>query len=148
MMGQGPMHNNLAYPLLKRFVAEGLVTQKEVRGLRGQTRKLYALTAQGRRTLIERLSKYDHADAAKPEEFLVRVGLFGLLPPEVCADILATQEDILRERDGRLAHLQESIDLGYFGGDIVRHLREVFSLELSWVGHLRQMLNKERGKKK
>lgn len=30
MLGQSDMHNNLVYPLLRRFVREGLVTQKKL----------------------------------------------------------------------------------------------------------------------
>ena len=47
MLGQTDMHNNLVYPLLRRFVREGLVTQKKAAGERGQTRQVYSLTARG-----------------------------------------------------------------------------------------------------
>jgi|SRR5215831_2229704 len=148
MMGQGAMHNNLVYPLLRRFVAEGLVTQKKVQGERGQTRKVYELTSLGRRTLIERLSQYDEQDALELEPFLIRVGLFAALPSEVCERILTTRERALYDRDQKLAALQKGMDLGLYGGDIVAHLRETFAAELSWIRHLHQLHKKERGKAK
>src|SRR5262249_48809905 len=150
MFGQGNMHNNLVYPLLRRFVSEGLVTQRKVQGERGQTRKVYELTALGRRTLLERLSQYSEEDALEREPFLLRVGLFGMLPSEVCERILATREKALQARDQRLATLQKGMELGVYGGDIVAHMREANAAELDWVRHLRQLhkKEKERGKTK
>src|SRR5262245_8172505 len=133
MLGQGSMHNNLVYPLLRRFVSEGLVTQKQAEGERGRTRKLYSLTALGRRTLIERLSLYGEQDAREPEPFLLRVGLFMVLAPEVRERILGTREKALRDRDQRLAALQQRMELGLYGGNIVSHLRETIGAELQWV---------------
>ena len=146
MLGQGAMHNNLVYPLLRRFVSEGLVTQKEAEGERGQTRKLYALTARGRRTLIGRLSRYDAREALETEPFLIRVGLFVVLSPEVRERILATREKALYGRDQRFAELQERMELGLYGGDIVRHLREGIDAERRWISRLRK-LEKQEGEK-
>ena len=54
MIGQDALHNNLVYPMLRRFLDEGWVSKKAVPGERGQTRQQYALTAEGRRILIDR----------------------------------------------------------------------------------------------
>lgn len=148
MLGQAALHNNLAYPLLRRFVSEGLVTQKEVKGLRGQTRKVYSLTALGRRTLLERLSQYDQKDALELEPFLIRVGLFGVLGPAVSERILSTREQALQAHDERLAGLQQGMSLGLYGGDVVHHLREGFAFELDWIRRLRQLVKKQKGKTK
>jgi DNA-binding PadR family transcriptional regulator len=148
ILGPGNLHNNLVYPLLRRFVSEGLVTQKDAPGERGQTRKLYALTALGRRTLIERLSKYSEHDAESPDGFLWRVGLFGVLSAEVREGILGAREKALRARDEHLATLQQRMDLGIYGGDIVAHLRRTIQADLSWIRHLRQLQEKQKGKTK
>jgi len=148
MLGHGAMHNNLVYPLLRRFVSEGLVTQRAAEGERGQMRKLYALTALGRRTLIERLSQYSEQDAVQAEPFLIRVGLFMVLAPEVCEQILTAREKALGARDQRLAALQQKMDLGIYGGDIVGHLRAQIDAELNWISHLRQLQKKQKGKPK
>jgi DNA-binding PadR family transcriptional regulator len=42
--GKGEMHNNLVYPLLRRFVESGWVSKRKGPGERGQTRDIYALT--------------------------------------------------------------------------------------------------------
>ena len=38
IFGNAALHNNLIYPLLRRFAMEGLVTKKAVAGQRGQLR--------------------------------------------------------------------------------------------------------------
>jgi len=58
MLGHGDMHNNLVYPLLRRFTTAGWVTKKTVPGERGQTRQQYELTAKGRHELIRRLAEF------------------------------------------------------------------------------------------
>jgi DNA-binding PadR family transcriptional regulator len=148
MSGQGNLHNNLVYPMLRRFVAEGLVTQKTAQGERGQIRKVYALTALGKRTLMERLSEYTEEDALQLEPFLLRVGLFSALEPEVRERILSTREEALLNQDKRLEALQQGMDLGRYGGVIVGHLREGFATEIAWVNKLRQLQKKEKGKRK
>lgn len=39
ILGQTNLHNNLVYPLLRRFTEEGWVTSKTVPGERGQRRR-------------------------------------------------------------------------------------------------------------
>ena len=46
--GQAELHNNLVYPLLRRFVVRGWVTRRKTAGERGQTRQVYSLTEIGR----------------------------------------------------------------------------------------------------
>ncbi len=60
--GAQQLHNNTVYPLLKRFMKQGWITQKETEGDRGQTRLLYALTPAGRSALIEKLAEFPEAD--------------------------------------------------------------------------------------
>src|SRR5579863_9383008 len=87
IMGQA-LHNNLVYPLLGRFLEEKWVSKKAVPGERGQTRQQYALTAEGRRRLFERLNAFDEADASSENAFHLRVGVFAGLKP-------ASRESIL-----------------------------------------------------
>src|SRR5215469_11157680 len=76
MLGQENLHSNLVYPMLRRFVLEGLVKQKTAPGERGQTRKIYSLTPLGRRTLIEKISQFSEQDAQSENAFHMRVGFF------------------------------------------------------------------------
>src|SRR5271170_7424107 len=79
LLGQGDMHNNLIYPMLKRFTTEGWVKKKTVPGERGQNRQQYALTAQGKRELIRWVTDYSEDEARSDRAFHTRVGMFELL---------------------------------------------------------------------
>lgn len=132
------LHNNLVYPLLRRFTSQGWVTKKSAPGERGQTRQQYALTAAGRRALLQRLNAFAEKEAQSGEEFLVRVGLFELLPPEVRERILAARQQVLARREEHFAHLQQ-MELGAYGSEVVDFLRQRVKDELAWLRRLRRI---------
>jgi DNA-binding PadR family transcriptional regulator len=138
IMGQ-TLHNNLVYPSLRRFLEEGWVSKKAVPGERGQTRQQYVLSAEGRRHLFKRLSEFSEADASSEGAFHLRVGLFPGLKPGIRENILGRRETWLQRRDESLATLQGSLELGKFGGEIVRHMRKQIEMELEWIRHLRRI---------
>ena len=138
IMGQA-MHNNLVYPSLRRFLQEGWVSKKAVPGERGQTRQQYALSAEGRRHLFERLGEFGDTEAASEDAFHLRVGLFPMLKSEVRENIVGRREAWLQARDQRLAALQANMELGKLGGEIVRHMRKQVEMELEWIRHLRRI---------
>ena len=82
IFGQGKLHNNLVYPLLRRFMANKWVTKKTIPGERGQKRQQYAITPLGRQTLLDRIRAFTEQDARSEDAFRVRVGFFAMLPPE------------------------------------------------------------------
>jgi len=139
VLGQGEMHNNLVYPLLRRFTEAGWVTKKARLGERGQTRHQYSLTAAGRKELIHRLGAYGEAEAASPQGFLTRVGMFAVLDPEVRQRILEERERHLQQREQRLAGLEQNVELGVYGGEVVRHLTEQIRAERAWIRRLRRL---------
>jgi DNA-binding PadR family transcriptional regulator len=129
------LHNNLVYPLLRRFTSQGWVTKKSAPGERGQTRQQYALTAAGRRALLERLNTFTGKEAQSTEEFLLRAGLFSLLEREARERILAARAEILKRREAHFAHLQQ-VELGTYGGEVVEFLRQGVKRELVWLERL------------
>ncbi|HTT19478.1 MAG TPA: helix-turn-helix transcriptional regulator [Candidatus Sulfotelmatobacter sp.] len=139
MTRQAALHNNIVYPRLRKFLQEGWVSKRSVPGDRGQTRQQYALTAEGRRTLMERLSQFADADAASEEAFRMRLGLIEYLKPEVRESLFAGREKYLQHRDEALESLQDKMDLGKFGREIVRYMRKQIEMEQDWIGHLRRM---------
>jgi DNA-binding PadR family transcriptional regulator len=143
--GQEAMHNNLVYPMLRRFLAEGWATKKSVAGKRGQKRQQYALTARGRQTLLDRLSSYSDADAHSVEGFHLRVGMFELLKPEVCERVLALRESYLRSQKEALTALRAHMDVGTYGGEVVRHRQSRAQLELTWIRRLRRLVQSKSG---
>ena len=133
------MHNNLVYPLLRRFTSQGWVRKKAVPGKRGQTRQQYALTTKGRGQLIERLTEYSDQDARSPYAFSARVGMFELLRPETRLAILAKREMQVQAREKRLAILKANLNVGTYGGEVVRFFSEQAQAELAWIARLRRM---------
>ena len=139
ILGQGAMHNNLVYPLLRRFTAEGWVSKKTMPGERGQTRLQYAITPRGRRELVTRLSEFGEAEASSWPGFVTRVGMFEVLEAPVRARILSEREKFLRSREQRLLILGQKIELGIYGEEVVRYLTEQIHSELGWIRRLRRL---------
>src|SRR3984885_16355968 len=129
ILGHDEMHNNLVYPLLRRFTTEGWVTKKSMPGERGQTRQQYAITALGRRELVTRLSEFGEADASSFSRFITRVGMFALLEEQVRARILQQRESYLQHREERLTAMRQNVDGGIYGGEVVRYLIEQIESE-------------------
>jgi DNA-binding PadR family transcriptional regulator len=147
MTGHGEMHNNLVYPLLKRFVAQGWVSCRTVPGERGQTRERYALTAKGRQELLRRLREFSCKDAASADAFHLRVGLFAVLDAEARERILASREGWLEQRGNILANLASAMDLGEWGGEVVAHLRGRIQAERQWTAELKRKALRRRSLK-
>ncbi len=139
ILGHHEMHNNLVYPLLRRFTADGWVTKKTMPGERGQTRQQYAITSVGRRELITRLAAFGESEAASWPAFITRVGMFEVLEEPVRASILKTRASYLQTRENKLTELQQKVDLGTYGGEVVRYLIEQIHCELVWMRRLRRL---------
>jgi len=136
--GQGEMHNNLVYPLLKRFVSQAWVSRREAKGQRGQTRELYALTTKGRQELVRRLSDFPEKTARSPEEFSMRVGLFEILDAPARVRILHQREKWLTQRAENLAALSGAIGLEKWPAEIVGFLHAQALAEKKWISKLRK----------
>ena len=137
--GQPAMHNNLVYPLLRRFVENKWVKQKVAASERGQTRQMYSLTPLGRRVLVERLSKFDGSDAHSAEAFHLRVGLLDLLELQTRHEILDKREAHLKETTAKFARLETEIPLSRYPKEVVRFLRERAEAELEWIARVRRI---------
>ena len=138
IFGQGTLHNNLVYPLLRRFMANKWVTKKTVPGERGQNRQQYAITPLGRQTLLDRIRTFNEQEARSEDAFRIRVGFFETLAPEDRDRILLLRENALRSRSEILGNLQQEIELGRFAGEVVSFLGEQTQTELAWIARLRQ----------
>jgi DNA-binding PadR family transcriptional regulator len=142
VFAQAELHNNLVYPLLRRFTSQGWVTKKSAPGERGQTRQQYALTPAGRRALLDRLNAFDEKQAHSAEELLVRVGLFELLEPATRQRILEARQQVLTRREEHFARLQQ-MELGAYGSEVVGFLRQRVKDELNWLRRLRRLPAKQ-----
>src|SRR5271166_5811933 len=111
--GQVEMHNNLVYPLLKRFVRNGWVSHRKAAGERGQTRELYTLTAKGREEIVDASTRNRIVDE---------------------------REKWLRGRAALLANLSSGIPLGQWGGEVVKFLQSQAVAEQKWIARLRKKM--------
>ena len=136
IFGSGVLHNNLVYPLLKKFVESGWVEQKTVPGDRGQQRKQYRITAAGKRHLMQKISTFDERDAANDGAFLFRVAMFDLLPEKRRKEILAARKAYLAVRISELDELNKTGTPKSFSGIVLEHFQDLVRDELKWISGL------------
>lgn len=144
ILGQELLHNNLVYPLLRRFVANKWITRKTAPGERGQTRNLYAMTALGKTELIARLSDFSQKAARASDAFRLRVGLFQLLEQETRNRILDLREQVLHSRLEKLKGIIANFAMDRFAAEVTSRSSAEAKGELEWIRHLRRIAKKER----
>ncbi len=145
ILGHDVLHNNLVYPLLRRFMNNKWVSRKTVAGQRGQTRHQYSLTALGRKELLTRLASFTEQDARSEDGFRLRVGMFWCLKPEVRERILEAREKSLRARTAGLKNIEASFPLDRYAGEVTSHMRAEAESELEWIAHLRKLEKTQKG---
>ncbi len=139
MAGHGDMHNNLVYPLLRRFVENAWVTKRTTGGERGQKRDLYTLTSKGKLALLQRLSHFTEKEAASENEFRVRVGLFSLLQRPARETILSQRDRWLARRQERLGGIQiamAEMNADAWGHSVVRFYLSQVRAERKWIAEM------------
>lgn len=145
-LGQPAIHNNIVYPLLRRFAARRWVRKRTVPGDRGQTRQLYTLTAAGRNELLRQLNAFPEREAQRDAAFQLRVSLFSVLDAASRERILAARDRVLTQRGKRLAEISEHLEIAGFSAEVINFRRRRIAAEIAWLRRLRR-LNKLRGSK-
>jgi len=112
LSGQPDMHNNLVYPLLRRFVENGWVSKRTAAGQRGQTREVYTLTAEGKKEVLRQAARFTEREASSESEFAIRVGLFGLLDGAQCLAVLQVRDQWLEQWEEKFKGMQEHMNVG------------------------------------
>lgn len=136
--GYGELHNNLIYPLLRRFQTNGWISRRTAPGQRGQTREVYALTKKGRQELLRRLGQFGGKDAASEDAFRLRVGLFAILDRETRGRIIAERDAWLAHREERVAHLTRTLKVDRWSSEVLRFFAKQIRLERSWISRLKR----------
>ena len=139
LTGHGPLHNNLVYPLLRRFVASSWVSRRKAPGQRGQTRELYSLTPKGKQALLTRLADFREKEAASADSLRIRVALFSFLAPAERARILDSRGRWLAGRVAVLDNIAARMKLEQWAGETVRFLRSQLLAEEKWLRNLRKL---------
>jgi DNA-binding PadR family transcriptional regulator len=141
--GQREMHNNLVYPLLRRFGENGWISKRGAPGQRGQTREVYALTIKGKQELLRRLGQFTNKEAASESAFRLRVGLFGVLDSDTQKRIVAERDLWLAAREQRLERLAAAMHLGVWGNEVARFFREETRRERRWIAGLKRKIERQ-----
>ncbi len=139
--GHGDMHNNLVYPLMKKFVAQSWVRRRAEAGHRGQTRAVYALTLSGNKELLRRLNEFGEKEAASANEFRV-----GALTSETRERILAERTAWLAAREVRFETLRQSLmamGSAPWGLEVVNFLTAEIQLERKWIAALKKKASQQ-----
>ena len=136
--GQRELHNNLIYPLLRRFEKSGWITRRSAAGERGQTRAVYALTKKGKDELLRRLAEFSEREAASENAFRLRVGLFSILDEDTRRRILDGREAWLAAREERLAEIGKAVRADKWGAAVMKLLMEQIRLERRWIAQVRR----------
>jgi DNA-binding PadR family transcriptional regulator len=139
IFGSGDMHNNLVYPLLRRFVQQKWVTVKKAKGERGQTRQVYSITPGGREALVNRVRDFSEAEAQSREQFSLRVGLFDVLAPADRAAILEKRKAYLDRHAAQLEVIDARMQMSGFPAQVVAFLSSATHNELTWIENLKKM---------
>ena len=130
------LHNNTIYPLLKRFLKNGWITQQQAGGERGQTRLLYALTKAGRQALVDKLTDFSDADVINPHAFRLRVGLFDLLDTPTRERILRLRDEHLAARLDRVRQIAKAHIIEGWPANTMDYVLKELQLERKWIAQL------------
>jgi DNA-binding PadR family transcriptional regulator len=136
--GQREMHNNLIYPLLRRFRKDGWITRRTAAGRRGQTREVYALAKKGKQELLRRLGQFTNKDTGSENAFRLRVGMFALLDPETRRRILSERDTWLAVRHDRVTHLSGAFKADRWGREVLHFLVRQIRAERKWISRLKR----------
>ena len=143
--GYSELHSNVVYPLLRKFVEHGWVEQSIKPGARGQQRKQYRLTPAGRSELLRRLAQFEDEQAGDREAFLLRVSLFGVLPPAARQNVLEKRRAYLERRLEQLRSLEPQAHDSPFASLVLGFGMSRMEHELGWHQEIERLL---RGKPK
>jgi DNA-binding PadR family transcriptional regulator len=144
IFGNGVLHNNVVYPLLKKFVKSGWVEQSTVPGDRGQQRKQYRITAAGKKYLLEQIAIFGEREASDDGAFLFRVAMFDLLPEKRRTEILAARKAFLTTRVKELSELEMIGKASSFSADVLERYQDLVKDELEWIVKLERAKRGER----
>jgi len=138
--GHGELHNNVIYPLLKRFEKNGWIARRTAVGQRGQTREVYALTKKGKQELARRLAEFGPKEAASEQGFRLRVGMFGALDGEARRRILKERTMWLMAREERVAGIAGAVKADRWGAAVMKFLLEQVRTEQRWIARLQRKI--------
>jgi DNA-binding PadR family transcriptional regulator len=145
IFGSRAMHPNVVYPLLRNFTENGWVEQTSRAGEKGQTRKQYRITADGKSHLFEKLAKFKAEDAGDDGAFLFRVALFDAMSKESRKSVVAARKSFLTARAEQLDQLEEATQPSSFGATALARVKYLVQDELRWISDIENEIQAGKG---
>jgi DNA-binding PadR family transcriptional regulator len=140
------LNNNILYPALRRFEAEGAVKSKLQQQDGSPARRVFQLTARGDELLRNMLEDFPAERAESDPEFLVRLAFFDLVDREVRLDILATRRQVLQDGLDHVGRMRKLLDpkRDRYPVSLVDFLLDRLDREIVWIDGLKLQVTKER----
>lgn len=132
------LNNNVLYPALRRFEAEGAIEAVAAETTGGPARHVYRLTERGEDRLLDLLEDFPPQLAQHDAEFMVRVAFLHLLDGRSRRRILRTRIEALEARTRHLAAMHREVaaasahDHG-LADEVIDFQERSLRLELDWV---------------
>lgn len=140
------LSNNSLYPTLKRFEDAGVLSTIIEEQVGKPARKVYAITAAGRRRFAELISSLPPEKASNEEEFLVRLGFFHEITPQQRAAILHARKTVLEAWVDKVGELRSEALAASVGGWRIEAMTEQIARvqrELDWISELSNKIGDE-----
>lgn len=130
------LNNNSLYPALRRFEEAGAVSRTEEPQQGRPPRVVYTLTPLGREVLRDMLAELPQEQAADDNEFMARLGQFGLLDPAERLAVLAARDQALAQRLAHFARMNALAD-DQWAAAVTAELIRRDERERAWLAGLR-----------
>jgi len=131
------LNNNSLYPALRRFEEAGAVSRTEEPQEGRPPRLVYALTPPGRELLHDMLADLPPDQAGDSDEFMARLGQFGLLEPGERLAVLAARDRALQTRLAHYAEMHALARDDRWATAVTAELIRRDEAERAWIAGLR-----------
>jgi len=130
------LNNNSLYPALRRFEEAGAVTRTEQPQEGRPPRAVYTLTPLGRELLHDMIADLPPEQAAEDNEFMARLGQFGLLEPAERQAVIDARDAALQARIEHIAAMH-GLATDSWAEAVTAELIRRDEAERAWLGELR-----------
>lgn len=136
-VGPRTINNNVLYPALRRFEADGVIERVSHESAAGRPpRTVYRLTDTGFDLLAAMLRDTDPETLRDDTEFQIRLGFFGQMQPDERAAILAVRRALVAGGIQLQQSLRDEASKHQWGREIIDFNLGQMRAEMSWLDRL------------
>ncbi len=140
------LNNNLLYPALRRLEKKGALKREEQKQYGRTDKKVYHITSTGKDIFQELVSSFGESDAAKEDEFMVRLAFFDLLKEKEQIRIIELRLRELKRQLNRHRSINSTFSHKFNSPWVARILdfqERRLTDEITWVEELEKYLVRE-----